>query len=308
MTPTLLILANAADLAERTARYAAALAAPLHPRLALLHLDDYPVLLEPELAAVALAQAARHAAETMTGLRELAARLPAPTEVLEAVGPTSAAVAAALHQHQPLLLALGLHPKRGLLDELLADHLLPVLRATHLPVLLVPTAGPAPVGPPRRVLLALDGEPFAPNAAARRLAPLLASWPAAYTVAHVPGPDTPDSRPSPRVLADVRASGLLPPGAPLALHQAARASSAAAGIGQALAATQADLLVLIARPRSFGGRLFHRSVTAQVLRGCPVPVLLLPAAPEAGSAEHAAAGATAAQWAAGALAGLSPAY
>ena len=78
MTPTLLILANAADLAERTARYAAALAAPLHPRLALLHLDDYPVLLEPELAAVALAQAARHAAETMTGLRELAARLPAP--------------------------------------------------------------------------------------------------------------------------------------------------------------------------------------------------------------------------------------
>ena len=276
MTPTLLILANAADLAERTARYAAALAAPLHPRLALLHLYEYPVMLEPELMVAVSEQAARHEAATMTGLRGLAERLPAPTEVTEATGTMTDAVAAAVQQHQPLLLALGLHPERSLLDELLTEHLLPALRATHLPVLLVPTAAPAPVAPPRRVLLAVDGEPFTPNAAARRLAPLLAGWPAAYTVAHVFAPDTPDSRQSHLALADVRASGLLPPGAPLALCQEASASPAA-GIRQAQATTQADLLVLIARPRSFMGRLFHRSVTAQVLANCPVPVLLLPA-------------------------------
>ena len=46
---------------------------------------------------------------------------------------------------------------------------------------------------------------------------------------------------------------------------------------RAVAEAEADLLILIARPRSFLGRLFHRSVTARVLRACPVPVLLLPA-------------------------------
>jgi len=36
--------------------------------------------------------------------------------------------------------------------------------------------------------------------------------------------------------------------------------------------------VLIARPRSFLGELFHCSFTTAVLRHCSVPVLLLPAA------------------------------
>lgn len=51
-------------------------------------------------------------------------------------------------------------------------------------------------------------------------------------------------------------------------------SSPIAGIAQALADTRADLLVLIDRPRNLLGDLFHRSVTAAVLRHCPVPVLL----------------------------------
>ena len=64
---------------------------------------------------------------------------------------------------------------------------------------------------------------------------------------------------------------------PLAFYNDA-AHDPAAGVLRAVAEAQADLLILIARPRSFLGRLFHRSVTAQVLRGCPVPVLLVPAA------------------------------
>ncbi|OGX85219.1 hypothetical protein BEN47_02555 [Hymenobacter lapidarius] len=39
----------------------------------------------------------------------------------------------------------------------------------------------------------------------------------------------------------------------------------AAVVLRAVAEEQPDLLILIARPRSFLGRLFHRSVTAQVL-------------------------------------------
>lgn len=37
------------------------------------------------------------------------------------------------------------------------------------------------------------------------------------------------------------------------------------------------LVVLFARPRSFFGQLFHRSVTAHVLLHSPLPVLVLPA-------------------------------
>ena len=75
----------------------------------------------------------------------------------------------------------------------------------------------------------------------------------------------------------MRASKLLAPATPLKLYEVAD-STPAAGILQALADTRADMLVLLTRPRSFLGELFHRSVTAAVLRHTRVPVLLLPAA------------------------------
>lgn len=51
----------------------------------------------------------------------------------------------------------------------------------------------------------------------------------------------------------------------------------AKGILQVAATGHFDLVVLIARPRSFLGALFHHSVTAQVLLHSPLPVLVLPA-------------------------------
>lgn len=74
----------------------------------------------------------------MAELRNLAGRLPAPTKVIEAAGIMTNAV----QQCQPLL-AMGLGPEHGLPDHLLVNQLLPVLRATHLPLLLVPEAAPA---------------------------------------------------------------------------------------------------------------------------------------------------------------------
>ena len=64
--------------------------------------------------------------------------------------------------------------------------------------------------------------------------------------------------------------------APLALHDAADYEPAT-GILRAVAEAQADLLILITRPRSFLGSLFHHSVTAKLLENCPIPVLVLPA-------------------------------
>jgi len=274
MNNSILVLANFADAAEATARYAAALGAPLHLRLAMLHLDVYPVMLEPELVAASAEQTQRNEAETMVGLHALARRLPGHPEVLEATGFMADAVAKAVHQQQALLLALGLSHEQSLLDRFLLDQVLPVLRATNRPLLLVPRDAPC-VGPPRRVLVAVDGEPFTPTAASRALAPLLAAWGCTFTVVQVHPQGGPPSR---LALADVRASGLVPAATPLAHYNAAD-TPAAPGVLQAVADTQADLLVLIARPRSFWSELFHRSVTAAVLRHCAVPVLLLPAEP-----------------------------
>ncbi len=49
------------------------------------------------------------------------------------------------------------------------------------------------------------------------------------------------------------------------------------GILQVVADGQFEMVVLIARPRSFLSELFHCSVTARVLLHSPVPVLVLPA-------------------------------
>lgn len=271
MNNSILVLANFADAAEATARYATALGAPLHLRLAMLHLDVYPVMLEPELVAASAEQTQRNEAGTMVGLHALARRLPGHPDVLEVTGFMADAVAKAVHQQQALLLALSLSHEQGLLDRFLLDQVLPVLRATHRPLLLVPRDARC-VGPPRRVLVAVDGEPFTPNAASRALAPLLAAWGCTFTVVQVHPQGSPPSR---LALADVRASGLVPAATPLEHYNAAHMPSAP-GVLQAVAETQADLLVLIARPRSFWSDLFHRSVTAAVLRHSAVPVLLLP--------------------------------
>ena len=275
MNPSLVVLANLSEAAEKAAQYAAALGAPLSAHITLLHCYHDPVLMVPEMAVVTAAQTDRNYAEAAAGMQALAHRLPEHAEVMLSALPMADAVAEAVRQHQPLLLTMGLSPTHDFVDELLRTSVLPVLRATHYPLLLVPEAAPAPAVP-RRVLLALNVEPFHLNAAGKRLVPLLAAWQAAYTVAHVMDGQEPGTPPRRLNLASVRARGVVPPDAPLRLHQEFNAT-AADGILQAQADTQADLVVLIARPRSFWGRRFHHSVTADVLRRSPVPVLLVPA-------------------------------
>lgn len=278
MNPSILVLANLPATAAHTARYAAALGRPLGLRLALLPGYRSPTLGEPALVEEVVEQPERAEAEIPAALPALAGRLPGPAEVMAATGLVEQDVAAAIRRYHPLLLAMSLGPEQGRLDELLRSQVLPVLRATPqaLPLLLVPAAGPA-AGPPRRVLVAADGEAFALAAPARGLRELVESWAAAYTVAHIDLHSELLGTSGRLARADVRASGLLPPATPLALCKVADLAPAA-GVLQATADTQADLLVLITRPRSFLGGLFHHSVTAEVLRHSRVPVLLLPAA------------------------------
>ena len=77
-------------------------------------------------------------------------------------------------------------------------------------------------------------------------------------------------------LRQIKASGL----AAVARHvtpEAIDSGYPVAGLRQAIATTRPELVVLIARPRSFLSAMFHRSVTSRLLDSCPVPVLLLPA-------------------------------
>ncbi|AMR29445.1 hypothetical protein A0257_21670 [Hymenobacter psoromatis] len=280
MNPSLLVLANVPEAAPHMARYAAALGQPLGLRLALLHCGLCAPLPEPKSMGEEAALPSRNEVQTLAALRALARRLPVPAEVAEAGGQLEDDVAAAANRYQPLLVAMGLGPRQHLLDELLRTQVLPVLRATGRPVLLVPAAAPAvaAVPPaPRRVLVAVDGEHFGLAAACRNLGQLLGSWAATYIVAHIDQHSALLGTSGQHALADVRASKLLPPGTPLELYEVADAAPAP-GILQALADTRADMLVLIARPRSIRGKQFHRSVTAAVLRHTWVPVLLLPAA------------------------------
>ena len=274
MNPVILMLTNLSAAAERAAQMAAMLGLPLQLRLVLLHLYHDP-LLDPELVVITTAQAYRTQAETNASLQAMAQRLTLPTEVTTSTDTLREAVQGALHHYQPWLLGMGLSQEHDLLDRLLHNQMLPVLRATRHPLLLVPEHGPAP-HVPRRVALAVDAEPFCPNRASQTLAPLLASWQAAYTVVHVAAPEEQEAFAGQRALTNVRQSKLLPATTRLELYQE-RELPPAAGVLQALDDTQAELLILITRPRSFMGRLFHRSVTMEVVRHCRIPVLLLPA-------------------------------
>ena len=275
MKPSFVVLVNHSAAAEQAARYAAVLGAPLHAQLHLVNVNQDPVLTS-EVAFAPAPYFPQRQPEADEALQALADRLPAAAEATVLTAPLPDAVQEAIARYHPLLLAISLSPEQGLVDYLLHNHVLPVLRATRRPLLLVPEAGPPP-GLPRRVLVAVDDEYFALSPASLALAPLLASWPAAFSVIHVRSVATGAERPGRFAQEMGWLSELLPMATPLAFHDDA-AHDPAAGVLRAVAETQADLLMLIARPRSFLGRLFHRSVTAQVLRGCPVPVLLVPAA------------------------------
>ena len=183
--------------AAQAARYAAVVGGPVHARLALLHLY-HDALLDPELVTITTA-AYRSQAQATAALRAVAERLPAPAEVAVTTAELAEAVAGAVHRYHPLLLAMGLRHEHDVVDQLVLNQALPVLRATHLPLLLVPEAI-APPRVPRRILLAADAEAFVPSATTRRLAPLLAAWGAPVPVVHVARAPAPPPGPGALVL------------------------------------------------------------------------------------------------------------
>jgi len=265
--PTLLVLTDFFPAAGHALDYATSLAVPLRARLVLLHVRRDSVLdadaLTGELSNL-------NASAIRLALNSLTRDLPVPVVAEVGYGRLLPAVADAVGRHQPLLLVLGRPADEELPDELAATTALEILQHTPYPMLVVPPV--SAVTSPRRLLLAVDGEPFTlgdyAGAARQLLKALQAELTIVQCVPHKQGEDG-------AAVHSVQQTGLtVELGAPR--FRQVVAADPATGILAAAQPADYDAVVLLARRRSVVGRLFHRSVTAQVLLHSQLPVLVLP--------------------------------
>lgn len=273
MTPSLVVLTDFFAVTNRALSYAAGLAVPLRAQLVLLHVryDGMPV---PEGSGGQHTLRGEH--KTDQALLKLAADQTVPTEVNVAEGFLPEALTEAVRRHHPLFMVLGRHSDATESAELFTSVVMDLLRHAPHPLLVVPTVG-WDAFPPRRLLLAVDGEPFAfaDQDHQEVLSRLLHATNATLDVVHVTdhAQAWPDAG---TVLETVRANDLVNVLAESRLH-AVHSPTVVDGVLAEAARQQADLLVVVARRHSLLGSLFHRSVTARLIQESPIPVLVLPA-------------------------------
>ena len=304
MSLTLVVFAGFYQSARHTVQYANTLTQALRGKLVLLHVnrasmfDPYATVPE-HYRQEELARQTETAAALHRMAEELSARptVEVATDLLPEIAQDQAA------RHQPALFVLSPpyqpHENAASVATGCAD----LLRGGHHPLLVVPTATPTEQ-PPRRILIAADRDAFALTPASLALHPLFALPGVELIVAHVS--DGEDDAGCSAALHAVQVSGLVK-GLATPELRGYEHDNYAEGVLVAVEDTQADLVVVLARQRSYLGELFHRSVTAQLLERCPVPVLVLPVAVEAAPDALSPRATEAANWTAGALAGLSPA-
>ena len=287
MALTLIVLSGFYEPARHAIRYAETLAQAVGGQLVLLHVNRASFFDPYELVGAVGEQAHRQElagqTDTVAALRQLAQGLhvPATVEMATDLLPDVARELAA--RYRPALFVLGQpdadHPDYAGMTAMCAE----LLRASHYPVLAVPTTVPTD-HPPHRFLIAADREAFALSAASQALRPVLALLGTTVVVAHV-SDGVVDDDGCAAALRAVRGSGLVEYIVPDL--RGYLASDYAEGLLTATQDAQADMVITLARPRSFMSDLFHRSVTARLVELCPVPVLVLPTAakvPQATSA------------------------
>ena len=280
MPLTLIVLSGFYAPARHAIHYADTLAQALRAQLVLLHINRAGLFDPYELVGSAGEKYHRQelAAQTNTvvALRQLAHRLhvPATVEMATDLLPDIARELAA--RFCPALFVLGQpdagHPDYDGMTAICAE----LLRAVHYPVLAVPITASTDQ-PPHRFLIAADREPFTLGPAAQALRPLLALLGTEVVVAHV-SDGVVDDDGCAAALRAVRASGLVDFQVPEL--RGYLDSDYADGVLTATQEVAADMVVMLARQRSFMSDLFHRSVTARLVEQCPVPVLVLPTAAE----------------------------
>ena len=305
MSLTLIVFAGFYQAARHTVEYANTLTQALRGKLVLLHVNraspfDAYATVPAHYHQEELARQTETAAALHRMAEELSSRptVEVATDLLPKVAQDQAT------RHHPALFVLSPpyqpHENAASLATGCAD----LLRGGHHPLLVVPTAT-STEQPPRRILIAADQEAFALTPASLALRPLFALPGVELIVAHVSDSGDDDAGCG-AALHAVQLSGLVK-GLATPELRGYEHDNYAEGVLAAVADTQADLVVVLARQRSYFSELFHRSVTAQLLERCPVPVLVLPVTVEAAQDAPSQRATEAANWTAGALAGLSPA-
>ena len=303
MALTFVVFAGFYATPRHTVHYANTLTQALHGHLVLLHVNRASMFDPYALMAESYHQEElNRQTETAAALYRLAEELPTQPTVEMATDLLPEVAQDLARRHHPALFVLSQpDPERAGIS--VAQGCAELLQAGHYPLLLVPPTAPADQ-PPRRILIAADREPFILTANAQPLRQLLALPGTTLVVAHVSSGVEDDAGCS-AALRAVQLSGLVQ-GLPTPELRGYEHDNYEEGLLAAVQDTQADLVVVLARERSYLGELFHQSVTARLLAHCPVPVLVLPvAAPD--SAPDSDYLATAAQVTNSVISGLMPA-
>lgn len=273
MSAIFVVLTDLSSAAQVALSYTANLAELLHGRLVLLHVYQDP-LLAPETVMVAAPAAISSRQEVMAELMHCTRHQPVAAEAEMSGDTLGLAVFDVVQRRQPLLLAVGREHPENLLDQFIRNLALPVLHDARYPLLLVPEECENTTLP-TRLVVAADDEPFWLTPPSRAIATLLTTLQPSTTVVHVANADGPSQ--AAVGLEAVRRTGMFGPLTNNSLYEV-REEAPADGILHAADELQAQLIVMLARPHTFVGGLFHRSVTAQVLRRSHLPVLVLPTA------------------------------
>ena len=271
MQPTFVVLSDLNSATDAVLRYTSQLATQLpEGHLVLMHVFQDPLLFPESALMTPVTTPSRQA--MMADLTQRAGQLPVPAEPEVTIDTLGLALADAVMRHHPLLLAAGREQPVNLIDRVLSNMALPVLQGAHYPLLLVPEEWQDPELP-HRIVVAADDHPFWLTTPSLALADLFEALQPTTTVVHIAaahGPSKADIG-----LDSVRRTGLFGPIDNNSLYEV-REEAPADGILHAAAEVDAQLIVVMARPHTLLGGLFHRSVTAQLLRRSPVPVLVLP--------------------------------
>ncbi|UOQ55589.1 universal stress protein [Hymenobacter cellulosivorans] len=269
MPAPLLVLTDFTPAADAALQYAATLAAHLQLPLVLLHINRTSVF-DPETFTGKIPH--RSESEIALALDERIQGLSVPAVPAMMTGRSTNAIRGIVAQHQPALLVLGRPGAAELPAELVSTTSLNLLSEIQYPLLIVPATTQHQL--PQRLVLAADNNSFQLAPSARPVQSLLNALQTPVTVVHVAEPEDNDSCHA--ALASVQRAGLLADGQhPVSTH-GVRNLDIPRGLEQAVRETHADVLVLIARRHNVLGRLFHRSVTAQMIRQTQLPVLVLP--------------------------------
>ncbi|MBD2721075.1 universal stress protein [Hymenobacter armeniacus] len=273
MSPCIVVLTDFFAVSNRALSYAAGLAVPLKAHLLLLHAQHDSLLAPNEFAAYHTLAGEQ---KTFYALEKLASDQPVPAEVDISDDPLSDAVREITRERELLLVVMGQPGFEGAPVELVARTATGLLRRVACPLLVVPAAGWDQF-PPRRLLLAVDGEPFNVGAQHHTIYRLLQALQGTLEIIHIT--DDEHARPTASALLETVTQNDLVEDtldAPLHLHERYN-PQVTAGILAEAARLEADLLVVVARHHSFVGSLFHHSITARLVQASPIPVLVLPA-------------------------------